>query len=512
MASIKMKQVMEFFAENYDINLNDAEEYFMAIVCVGLSLTKEMRKDITSIYDQNKLRFFESAKEFSGYNHVLLSSGDLEQEIYAKKTLGILLGAEQSELVKVKVLRLIKKHYRDIYIYAQNNNYHGFRKKLSAVEDTSRNLKLTETLIVLYFYTMKQLNENLINLQVVENAFNAASLFININPINTDIQNELKRENRLTQVKQIVSNELGTIKNSSDILYSNHKDLKTMVSCLRNLLLIDKLDLDFIAPKVNQDDLDKVMLAFIKTTGKADFDETQVVQSFGAGYIVKMLLNEYLKARELYLTYSDDDALYSELKALKEKLDTASLEKDNVEIQAHKLKSEIETYELKLKNALSEQSRFYEAQINELNKEIDRLKIDLDTEMQNREELFQLREFFIDLKNDYSPADTSLDLSRFIANKKLLIIGGTPSWRKRLEAKFPTILTADGFNDKIELRSFGEVDFVLFYSSYMSHKTYYKTVDFIRANDIPAGYIGKTNMDLVEFEIAEELNKRLAAH
>lgn len=359
---------------------------------------------------------------------------------------------------------------------------------------------------------MKQLNENIINLQVVENAFNAASLFININPINTDIQNELKRETRLAQVKQIIKDELGTIKNSSDILYSNHKDLKTMVSCLRNLLIIDKLDLDFIAPKVNQDDLDKVMLAFIKTTGKAEFDETQVVQSFGAGYIVKMLLNEYLRARELYLTYSDEDALYSELKALKEKLDTASLEKDNVEIQAHKLKSEIETHELKLKNALSEQSRFYEAQINELNKEIDRLKINLDTEMKNREELFQLREFFIDLKNDYSPTDTSLDLSRFIANKKLLIIGGTPSWRKRLEAKFPTILTADGFNDKIELRSYGEVDFVLFYSSYMSHKTYYKTVDFIRANDIPAGYIGRTNMDLVEFEIAEELNKRLAVH
>ncbi|WP_019849938.1 MULTISPECIES: hypothetical protein [Desulfitobacterium] len=163
-------------------------------------------------------------------------------------------------------------------------------------------------------------------------------------------------------------------------------------------------------------------------------------------------------------------------------------------------------------DTLSEQSRFYEAQINELNKEIDRLKINLDTEMKNREELFQLREFFIDLKNDYSPTDTSLDLSRFIANKKLLIIGGTPSWRKRLKAKFPTILTVDGFNDKIELRSFGEVDFVLFYSRYMSHKTYYKTVDFIRANDIPAGYIGKTNMDLVEFEIAEELNKRLAAH
>ena len=512
MASIKMKQVMEFFSENYDIDLNDAEEYFMSIISVGLSLNKEMRKDIASIYNQNKLMFFENANNFSGYNHVLLSNGDLEQEIYAKKTLGILLSAEQSELIKVKVLRLIKKYYKDVYIYAQNNNYDGFRKRLPAIEDTNKNLKLTETLIVLYFYTMKQMNENLVNLQVVENAFNVASLFININPINTDIECELKRENRLAKVKQIVKNELGVIKNSSDILYSKNKELKNIVSCLRNLLLIHKLDLDYISPKFNQNDLDKVMLAFIKTTKKSEFDKTQVVQSFGAGYIVKMLLNEYLRARELYLTYSDEDALYSELKVLKEKLDIALSEKDTVEIQAQKLKSEIENYEFKLKNALSEQSRFYEAQINELSKKIDKLKINLNTERKNRQELFQLREFFIDLKNDYLPTETSLDLSKFIANKKLLIIGGTPSWRKRLKAKFPTILTIDGFNDKIEFRSFGEIDFVLFYSRYMSHKTYYKTVDFIRANDIPAGYIGKTNIDLVELEIAEELNKRLAAH
>jgi len=229
LVNIRLKQITEFLSEEYDINLNDAEEYFMAIVSVG---NNEMRKDITSIYNQNKLMFFENAKNFSGYNHVLLSIGDLEQEIYAKKTLGILLNAEQSELIKVKVLRLIKKYYEDVYICAQNNNYDRFRKKLSALENSNKNLKLTETLIVLYFYTMKQINEDLVNLQVVENAFNAASLFININPINTDIQSELKRENRLAKVEQIVKNELGSIKSPSDVLYSKNKELKNIVSCL----------------------------------------------------------------------------------------------------------------------------------------------------------------------------------------------------------------------------------------------------------------------------------------
>ncbi|KLU63847.1 hypothetical protein DEAC_c42120 [Desulfosporosinus acididurans] len=93
--------------------------------------------------------------------------------------------------------------------------------------------------------------------------------------------------------------------------------------------------------------------------------------------------------------------------------------------------------------------------------------------------------------------------------KKHLIIGATQEWRKRLKDKFPTILTMDGFNDKIEFRSFGGIDFVLFYTGYMSHKTYYKIVDFLRENNIPLGYIGKTNIDLVECEIVEQVNSRL---
>jgi hypothetical protein len=287
-------------------------------------LNNELRKDFASFYNQNKLMFYENAKKFSGYNHVLLNNGDLEQVIYAKKTLGILLCAEESELMKVKVLRLIKKYYKDVYICAQNNNYDKFRKKLSAIED--KGSKLTEMLIVLYFYTVRQINADLITIQAAENAFFAASLFYNIHPINTDIQSELKRENRLAQIKQLVQNELGLIKNSSDILYNKNNELKNIVSCLRNLLIIDKIDLDFIASKVNQDDLDKVMLAFLKTNVKSDFDKTQVVRSFVTGYIVKMLLNEYLRVRELYLTYSEEN-LYSELKVLKEKLDTALLKR-----------------------------------------------------------------------------------------------------------------------------------------------------------------------------------------
>ena len=47
----------------------------MAVVSVGLTLNSEMRRDILSIYNQNKLMFYKQAKEFSGYNHIFLQKG-----------------------------------------------------------------------------------------------------------------------------------------------------------------------------------------------------------------------------------------------------------------------------------------------------------------------------------------------------------------------------------------------------------------------------------------------------
>lgn len=40
----------------------------------------------------------------------------------------------------------------------------------------------------------------------------------------------------------------------------------------------------------------------------------------------------------------------------------------------------------------------------------------------------------------------------------------------------------------------------------MNHSTYYKAINFIRTNNLNFGYIGKTNIDLVEQEIIEELD------
>jgi hypothetical protein len=41
----------------------------------------------------------------------------------------------------------------------------------------------------------------------------------------------------------------------------------------------------------------------------------------------------------------------------------------------------------------------------------------------------------------------------------------------------------------------------------MNHATYYKAINFIRSHNIKFGYIGKTNMELVEDELVGELQK-----
>ena len=41
----------------------------------------------------------------------------------------------------------------------------------------------------------------------------------------------------------------------------------------------------------------------------------------------------------------------------------------------------------------------------------------------------------------------------------------------------------------------------------MDHATYYRAINFIRSHNIKFGYIGKTNIELVEYELIDELQK-----
>lgn len=60
---------------------------------------------------------------------------------------------------------------------------------------------------------------------------------------------------------------------------------------------------------------------------------------------------------------------------------------------------------------------------------------------------------------------------------------------------------------KFDTNILSNYDYIFFYTGYMDHATYYRAINFIRSYNIKFGYIGKTNMELVEDELIDELEK-----
>lgn len=124
-----------------------------------------------------------------------------------------------------------------------------------------------------------------------------------------------------------------------------------------------------------------------------------------------------------------------------------------------------------------------------------------------RNELNELREYLFNVNNNYTPSNSNKTLDYYIARKNIIIIGGTKEWRRKFRDKYPELRTLSGFNGTFDSNILANYDYVFFYTGFMDHSTYYRAINFIRSNAINFGYIGKTNIELVEDELIDELQK-----
>jgi hypothetical protein len=124
-----------------------------------------------------------------------------------------------------------------------------------------------------------------------------------------------------------------------------------------------------------------------------------------------------------------------------------------------------------------------------------------------RNELNTLREYIFHVNNEYIPPNSERSLEEYLGDKKLIIIGGAKDWRRRFRERYPNIRSLNGFNDGFDTTILSSVDYVFFYTGYMNHSTYNKAMSVIRSIGVKFGYIGKTNMELVEEEIIDEIKR-----
>ena len=324
-------------------------------------------------------------------------------------------------------------------------------------------------------------------------------------PITRVIDKEVEiHKSELQKIKSDLKREYGNLNSYTDVLNSKFEYIQDMGVILENLFIINKFDINYLFFNSSFLNLDEIILSYIKSD--KDIDLKEILQTVITGIFIKSLINEYKKSRSLYFQ-NNQETLFFKVSSLEDNLSIIEKEKSEITTKFIKLEQDKETFNKSLNNEINNLNKTHKLEISLLENRVKELENQLSSEKKYRTELNNLREHLFKVNDNYIPSSSNKTLDYYIARKNLIIIGGTRVWRRKFREKYPDLRTLNGFNGTFDTNILANYDYVFFYTGFMDHATYYRAINFIRSHDIKSGYIGKTNMDLVEDELLDELQK-----
>lgn len=496
-------------SNNYDIDLY--KKNIMASIAIAITENNSMRKDIDIMYEKDREKYYNAAKNFSGYNHIIITQGKLEQEIYAKKALGILICAEIDKELRGKVIRHIRKYYPELYKVLSKGYFEidaKLIKKHNNRYDNEMALPLLNTLLYLFLYkgmdvsgkyladTYKKILIEIIRYESTD------SMTENINEGIENCKETIKN------LKKEIKRTYGNLNCYKDIMENKDEFVITLGRIIKHILITEKINVEYISLNDNYLNVDNIYLAYIRSGNMVEkIGENNLVIFIVIGIMVKILANQYKNSKQLY--FKDfKETLYHTIKELSE--ENKVLKEENYKLNKIISGFQVEnnTVKERVKIEIDAYKDEHLKEVYQLKKEIKNLNDELLEEQRNKEELKQLRELLFNIQGkEYVPKESKGNLKDYSKYKSIVIVGGSLDWRKKIKEKYPEILTIDGFNENFEISILNNVDFIFFYTGYMNHATYYRVINFIKNKEIRIGYIGKTNIQLVENEMIEELDK-----
>lgn len=474
----------------------------------AFSVNSKIYKNVDKIYNQNKFKYINIAKENEYYNHPMAQEGNIEQEYYFKKSLGIILASQNSENIGKEIFNIIKKGWKYAWTYIQNHNIisisqflDNFVKKKKGLDNISDDEFNANTLIVIFlaYHLEKEIDtEDEIYNDFINNLLKRLEHYKGNYRISIDdLPKQRKKKLRELELK---------IKNNSPISFipssfrlSNEqvdgmlvdynrmtKDEKYFsafeyIFDLEQMSLISVVGKDYLKSK----DVQELIFCYSQLYEDEDDLDFNELQKFLYPAIQMLYLcKEYMKAKKYFFNNFDEE-LYEEI---------SKVENENRDLKKRDL-------------LLQDENEGLKRELEQLQKENKRLKQDLKESQQNKTELISLREFLFDLDKEIDYVDNKKDYSK-LNEIKGVIVGGTPNWQQRMKERLDNwnFINVDNinFDDNIIKNS----DTVVFYINYLSHALYYRVIDIANKNNIKVMYINNNqNIDIVLNQLLDKIGE-----
>lgn len=478
----------------------------LARIAVGLSYHDDLRNDMDILYEKYKYECYKLAKESLAYSNEFITMGGIVRELYARKALGLILLAERESYVEQELLGLIKKNKPVIYKYINGRRQVELLKLIQKYEDKGPSILRAYEFLVFYLGTklnkfgqnfFLRFNEVMINIIRVGEA----------DSLNRVDYKELINKSRrfIDEIKNRIAENKGCFAGYEDLFSSSDENIRNYSGIIGAIFDMNKISISALLSeiKLSEEEIDRIILAYMLVYKDKNLERsTNVLIN---GILIQSMLNMFHDTKKEFFA-NNKETLYLKLEGVENQIKDFKEEIYRIQEENKTLTQTIENLDTVHQREINKIEKTNKQEVSKLKEIIsNKEKVIKGEEVLNRE-INALREFMFEIKNDYKPEhNEDVKLEEYIKNKKILIVGGTKEWKNKINEKYDNIITIDGFNEKFDIQIVKNTDVIFFFTGYMSHAVYYKIINYLRNNDKVFGYIGKTNIDLVEDEILEQL-------
>lgn len=476
----------------------------------------KVEKKINLIYEKNKLKAYQIAKESTLYNHQMLTDGSIHREILSKRVLGLILLSEKSEEISQEIDKIIKLGWSKIYTYflklkklKKELDFENIQKFMA--KDESKLMKSAEeinSMIAISYFLAINLEIEIKKtefLEIVESSiYNRLQFYEEYCPHRysyktTEPETKEKAKKLLQRIElkygEIYFETIDGLLSLCEKRNKEHEELRIETSRISFLFDDSKcMASNMFENKISKEMKLQILNIYVLTSKNSN--SIKAAEFLINAIIQKKLIDSYREVKK-YFFANNKETLFLDLEKKDQKIEEQAAENkfltaqnQELKIENSKLKKEykmgIEQENTKLKKALKETKKTQKT-IEELNREISELKSALYTEESAPKKL------------DQEPLNEKNAKVLKINSKKGIIIGGHQNWHNQLKEyiTYDCVLEA---NQHL-LNHIEEYDVVLFKTSYLNHPTYLKVIEKVRRKTPIFGYIKHNNVKLCIEEI-----------
>ncbi|NRW37437.1 hypothetical protein [Clostridium beijerinckii] len=305
---INVSSFSKIIAEHLNIDSNIIRNYIFANISISLTRSKEMKKDIDKIYYEDRLKYYNAAINDTCINYTTIKQANIEQEIYSRRIVGVLIEGETDSMLRSKIIKVLRKYYPIIYNAVKKHDKKILKNRYMKMDLITRNIEAKFDAAV-YLYFAIYISPEIVDQGFVISILNDIEEFESKNFINENIEMEIENyKNKIKEVNLLIKQKFGKVYNFKDILRHKNGEIRKLGEILENLFIMNGINIESMFEKSQFICIEKIILPYVRMAKNEDSDI--ILFCIVSGIFVQSLINEYKKARKLYFNNIEESSSY----------------------------------------------------------------------------------------------------------------------------------------------------------------------------------------------------------